>query len=136
MKCSIPKAFRSFISESQSARKLIEEIELFFAKNEKVEMSNLLAKFIFMKYKGRRNIRKYIMEMSNLASKLKSLNGNRFDMNDIKPRNTPIAEGDKFSLKQCLNNDLERNKIQKISYAFVVGVVRVFDSCDGSIVNV
>ncbi|RDY04241.1 hypothetical protein CR513_12072, partial [Mucuna pruriens] len=32
-----------------------------------------LAKLISMKYKGRGNIREYIMEMSNLAAKLKSL---------------------------------------------------------------
>ena len=42
-------------------------------KNEKAETSNLLAKLISMKYKGKGNIREYIMEMSNLASKLKSL---------------------------------------------------------------
>ncbi|RDX85753.1 hypothetical protein CR513_33015, partial [Mucuna pruriens] len=36
-------------------------------------MSNLLAKLIPMKYKGKENIREYIMEMSNLVSKLKSL---------------------------------------------------------------
>lgn len=32
-----------------------------------------MAKLISMKYKGKGNIREYIMEMSNLASKLKSL---------------------------------------------------------------
>ncbi|RDX79441.1 hypothetical protein CR513_40138, partial [Mucuna pruriens] len=36
-------------------------------------MSNLLAKLISMKYKGKGNIREYIMEVSNLAAKLKSL---------------------------------------------------------------
>ncbi|RDX83656.1 hypothetical protein CR513_35401, partial [Mucuna pruriens] len=57
------------ISKSQSAIKFLEEIEQFFVKNEKAEMSNLLAKL----YKGKGNIRKYIMEMSNLTTKLKSL---------------------------------------------------------------
>jgi len=32
----------------------------------------------------------------------------RFNMKDSKPGDTPIAKGDKFSLKQCPNNDLER----------------------------
>ncbi|RDX63645.1 hypothetical protein CR513_57897, partial [Mucuna pruriens] len=73
MKCSIPEAFRSSISESQSAIKFLEEIEQFFAKNEKAETSNLLAKLITMKYKGKGNIREYIMEMSNLTAKFKSL---------------------------------------------------------------
>ncbi|RDY09630.1 hypothetical protein CR513_05971, partial [Mucuna pruriens] len=61
------------LQESQNASKFLEEIEQFFAKNEKVEMSNLLTKLISMKYKGRGNIRECIMEMSNLATKLKSL---------------------------------------------------------------
>ncbi|RDX72566.1 hypothetical protein CR513_47938, partial [Mucuna pruriens] len=45
--------FKGFISEYQSARKFLEEIEQFFTKNEKAKTSNLLAKLIFMKYKGR-----------------------------------------------------------------------------------
>ncbi|RDX64575.1 hypothetical protein CR513_56852, partial [Mucuna pruriens] len=61
------------ILERQSTRKFLEEIEKFFVKNEKVETSNLLAKLISMKYKGKGNIKEYIMDMSNLASKLKSL---------------------------------------------------------------
>ncbi|XP_025979688.1 uncharacterized protein LOC114368164 [Glycine soja] len=73
MKRSIPEAFRDSISEGQSAKKFLEEIEQYFAKNEKAETSNLLAKLISMKYKVKGNIREYIMEMSNLASKLKSL---------------------------------------------------------------
>ncbi|RDY05103.1 hypothetical protein CR513_11098, partial [Mucuna pruriens] len=45
----------------------------FFAKNEKVETGNLLAKLISMKYKDKGNIREYIMKVSNLIAKLKSL---------------------------------------------------------------
>lgn len=41
--------------------------------NEKVETSNVLAKLISMQYKGKENIREYIMKMSNLAGKLKAL---------------------------------------------------------------
>ncbi|RDY01942.1 hypothetical protein CR513_14665, partial [Mucuna pruriens] len=48
MKRSIPEAFRGSISESQNAIKFLEEIEQFFAKNEKAETSNLLAKLITM----------------------------------------------------------------------------------------
>eukprot|EP00256_Glycine_max_P070437 XP_025985032.1 uncharacterized protein LOC113002187 [Glycine max] len=73
MKRSIPEAFWGSISEGQSAKKFLKEIEQYFAKNEKTETSNLLAKLISMKYKGKGNIREYIMEMSNLASKIKSL---------------------------------------------------------------
>ncbi|RDX76198.1 hypothetical protein CR513_43832, partial [Mucuna pruriens] len=44
----------------------------------------------------------------------------RFGMKDSKPRDTLIAKGDKFSLKQCPNNDLERNETQNIPYASAV----------------
>ncbi|XP_028196634.1 uncharacterized protein LOC114381560 [Glycine soja] len=73
MKRSIPEAFWGSISEGQSAKKFLEKIKQYFAKNEKAETSNLLDKIISMKYKGKGNIREYIMEISNLASKLKSL---------------------------------------------------------------
>jgi len=41
-------------------------------------------------------------------------------MKDGKPGDTPIAKGDKFSLKQCPNNDLERIEMQKILYSSTV----------------
>ncbi|RDX64091.1 hypothetical protein CR513_57388, partial [Mucuna pruriens] len=46
----------------------------------------------------------------------------RFDMKDSKPGDTLISKGDKFSLKQCPNNDLKRNEMQKILYASTMGV--------------
>ncbi|CAN0847253.1 hypothetical protein LINGRAHAP2_LOCUS4878 [Linum grandiflorum] len=73
MKRSILEAFRGSIVENESAKWFLEEVEQYFAKNEKSKVSNLLAKLISMKYKGKGNIREYIMEMSNIASKLKSL---------------------------------------------------------------
>ncbi|RDX93169.1 hypothetical protein CR513_24605, partial [Mucuna pruriens] len=47
----------------------------------------------------------------------------RFGMKDSKPGDTPIAKGDKFSLKQCPNNDLERNEMQKIPYVSAIGSI-------------
>ena len=44
-----------------------------FAKSDKVETSMLLQHLISMKYKGKGNIREYIMEMSHIAAKLKEL---------------------------------------------------------------
>ncbi|KAM7531010.1 hypothetical protein LguiB_034420 [Lonicera macranthoides] len=73
MKRSIPEAFRGYIAEDTSAKKFLKEIEQYFAKNEKSKTSNLLAKLVSMKYYGKGNIKVYIMEMSNLASKLKAL---------------------------------------------------------------
>lgn len=42
-------------------------MEQFFAKNNKAETSSILSKLILMGYKGKKNIREYIMKMSNLA---------------------------------------------------------------------
>ena len=53
----------------------------------------------------------------------------RFGMKDSKPGDTPIAKGDKFSLKQCPNNDLERTEIQKIPYASTVGSLMYTQVC-------
>ena len=53
----------------------------------------------------------------------------RFSMKDSKPGDTPIAKGDKFSLKQCPNNDLERIEMQKIPYASAVGSLMYAQVC-------
>ena len=69
----IPEAFRSTISETiKTTKEFQEEIKNRFAKNEKSETSTLLANLISMRYKGNGNIREYIMEMSQLASKLRA----------------------------------------------------------------
>ena len=53
----------------------------------------------------------------------------RFGMKDSKSGDNPIAEGDKFSLKQCPGNDLERTKMQKISYASAGGSIMYGQVC-------
>ncbi|KAL5804970.1 hypothetical protein ACOSQ3_031770 [Xanthoceras sorbifolium] len=74
MKRDIPEAFRGPESEGiTTAKEFFAKIEKRFVKNNKVETSTLLASLISMKYKGKRNIREYIMEMSHIASKLKTL---------------------------------------------------------------
>ena len=73
MKRSIPETCRGSITEDSNAKKFLEDVQQFFAKNEKAEASNLLGKLVSMRYKGKGNIREYIMEMSHLASKLKAL---------------------------------------------------------------
>ncbi|KAL5861220.1 hypothetical protein ACOSQ3_002530 [Xanthoceras sorbifolium] len=74
MKRGIPEAFKGPESEGiTTAKEFLAEIEKRFVKNDKVETSTLLASLISMKYKGKGNIREYIMEMSHIASKLKTL---------------------------------------------------------------
>ncbi|XP_042468642.1 uncharacterized protein LOC122051528 [Zingiber officinale] len=75
IKRGIPEAFRGAVSNSVTkVKEYLDEIEKRFAKSDKAETSTILKSLISMKYKGKRNIREYIMEMSHLASKLKTLN--------------------------------------------------------------
>src|SRR3954465_11189259 len=74
IKRGIPEAFRGTVSEGiTKASDFLAEIKKHFAKNNKAETSTLLSKLISMKFKGKGNIREYIMEMSHTASKLKAL---------------------------------------------------------------
>ncbi|XP_073033110.1 uncharacterized protein [Primulina eburnea] len=74
IKRAIPEVFRGAVSEDiTNAKEYLAEIEKRFAKSDKTETSTILKSLISMKYKGKGNIREYIMEMSNLASKLKAL---------------------------------------------------------------
>ncbi|KAJ9170292.1 hypothetical protein P3X46_018412 [Hevea brasiliensis] len=74
IKCAIPEAFRGTMSDQVDTTKaFLEDLEKRFTKNEKAETSTILAKLISMRYTGKGNIREYIMEMSDLALKLKAL---------------------------------------------------------------
>ena len=73
MKCSISEVFRGSITESVNVKKFLLFIKQVFAKNENAKTSTLLRKFFGMKYTNKENIREYIMEMSNIAGKLKAL---------------------------------------------------------------
>ena len=73
MKYAILETFRGIMFEVDDAKKFLEELEKCFAKIEKVKTSILLRDHISMRYKGKGNIREYIMEMSHLLLKLKAL---------------------------------------------------------------
>ena len=73
MKRSILEAFLGSITVSANIKKFLLDIEKIFAKNEKAETSTLLRKLVGMKYTNKENIREYIMEMFNIAGKLKAL---------------------------------------------------------------
>ena len=51
----------------------MDQIAKRFAANEKVETNTILSKLVSMRYKRKENIKEYIMEMSNLVTKLKAL---------------------------------------------------------------
>ena len=73
MKHTIPEAIRGAILEESQAKTFLDQIENRFAANEKVEKNTILSKLVSMRYKGKKNIREYMMEMSNLVTRLKTL---------------------------------------------------------------
>ncbi|RVW36909.1 Retrovirus-related Pol polyprotein from transposon TNT 1-94 [Vitis vinifera] len=73
MKHSIPKAIRGAIPKETIAKTFLDHIANRFAANEKVKTITILSKLVSMWYKGKENIREYIMEMSNLVTRLKTL---------------------------------------------------------------
>ena len=74
MNHSIPEAIRGAIPEETQAKTFLDQIANRFIENEKVETSTIFSKLVFMRYKEKENIREYIMEMSNLVTRLKALN--------------------------------------------------------------
>ncbi|XP_024028413.1 uncharacterized protein LOC112093693 [Morus notabilis] len=74
MKKAIPEAFRGTMSDKiTTAKEFLADIEKRFVKNEKAKIGTLLTSLISMRYRGKGNIKEYILEMSHLASKLKAL---------------------------------------------------------------
>lgn len=53
----------------------------------------------------------------------------RFGMQECKSGDTPVAKGDKFSLKQCPKGNLEIQEMQKIPYASAVGSLMYAQVC-------
>ncbi|RDY12084.1 hypothetical protein CR513_03170, partial [Mucuna pruriens] len=84
------------------------------------ETKRSITKNFEMKDLGETSFRSLSSYHKNYISKVLD----RFNMKDSsKLRYTSIAMGDKFNLKQCPYNDLERNKMQKILYASIVGIL-------------
>ncbi|PKU76845.1 hypothetical protein MA16_Dca001451 [Dendrobium catenatum] len=73
MKYSIPDTIRGAMPEEENAKKFLSQIVDRFVGSEKVETNTILSKLISMRYKGKGNIREYIMEMSNLVTRLRAL---------------------------------------------------------------
>jgi len=68
------KSFGGTVSgDITSAKDFLIEMEKHFAKGDTAKTSTLLQNLISMKYQGKGNFREYIMGMSNIASKLRTL---------------------------------------------------------------
>jgi len=103
----------------------LQEIKSFLTKN--FELKDLGQDSFVLGIKILRDCSQGIIRLSQESYIDKLLD--RFGMKDSKPRYTPIAKGDKFSLKQCPNNDLERTEMQKISYASAIGSLMYAQVC-------
>ncbi|PON54754.1 hypothetical protein PanWU01x14_192600 [Parasponia andersonii] len=73
MKHSILETVRGAMLEVENIKEFFDTIAERFQKNEKAETSTMFSTLIVMRYKGKENIKEYIMEMSNLTLKLKAL---------------------------------------------------------------
>ncbi|KAG7986472.1 hypothetical protein I3843_03G082500 [Carya illinoinensis] len=73
MKHSIPDSTQGAMPEEENAKRFLSQIANRFVALEKVETSTLLSKLVSTRYNGKGNIREYIMEMSNLVIKLRTL---------------------------------------------------------------
>ncbi|CAA6662020.1 unnamed protein product [Spirodela intermedia] len=74
-KCTISDTLRdTLVEELTNAKLLLQEIEKRYHKEDKAETSTLIYRLTNMKYKRKRHIREYIIEMSHICSRLKVLN--------------------------------------------------------------
>ncbi|KAI0519248.1 hypothetical protein KFK09_006690 [Dendrobium nobile] len=73
MKHSIPDNIRGAMHEEENAKKFLSQIADHFVGSEKVETSTILSKLVSIRYKGKGNIKEYIMKMSNLITRLRAL---------------------------------------------------------------
>ena len=73
MKHSILESIRGAMPKETRAKTFLDQIANQFTANEKVETNTILSKLVSMRYKGKENIREYIMEVSNLVTRLKTL---------------------------------------------------------------
>ncbi|RDY04449.1 hypothetical protein CR513_11841, partial [Mucuna pruriens] len=92
---------------TSSDTSLLHEIKRFLTKN--FEMKDLGKASLVLGIQIVRDHSQGILRLSQESYINKVLD--RFGIKDSKPEDTPIAKGDKFSFKQCPNNDLERNEM-------------------------
>ncbi|XP_050222295.1 uncharacterized protein LOC126672388 [Mercurialis annua] len=73
MKNTILETFLDTMSEKIDAKKFLDTLEELLSKSDKADTSASLRKLVSMRYKDKRSIREYILEMFHLSEKLKTL---------------------------------------------------------------
>ena len=79
MKHSILDNIKSIMLKEENVKKFLNQIANRFTKSQNVEMSTILGKLVSMRYRVKENIRGYIMEMSNLVTRMRTLKLELFD---------------------------------------------------------
>ena len=73
IKYYVPITIRGSMPDEVSAKSFSAKVADRFIKSDVVEANTHFSNLINMRYNGKENIREYIMKMSNLVSKLKTL---------------------------------------------------------------
>ena len=114
MKHSIIDTIRGAMPQEENAKSFLSQIVDQFVGSEKVETNIILSKFVSMWYKGKWNIRQYIMETSNLITQLRAL---KLELsNDILVHLVLISLPPQFSLfKISYNTQKEKWTLNELS---------------------
>ena len=120
MKHTIPMTIRDAMPDKISAKSFLAEVANRFTKSDKIEASTHLSKL--MCYSGKGNIKEYIMKMSNLVSKLKTLKLKlsekilvHFILISLPPQYNPFkinfnAQREKWSLTELISHCVQEEK--------------------------
>jgi Reverse transcriptase (RNA-dependent DNA polymerase) len=106
--------------------------DILFASNDK-NMMRETKKFIFKNFDMKDlDETSHVLDLKIYKDRNKSILGlsqyvyinkilKRYGMEKYKPRNIPVAKGDKFSLDQCPKTKLQKSEMHQIPYASLIG---------------
>ncbi|KAL6348418.1 hypothetical protein AAG906_005726 [Vitis piasezkii] len=117
IKCIVLVLYVDDILLASSDVRLLHEIKRFLSS--KFDMKDLGNASFVLGIQIYRDRSRSILGLSQKAYIDKVLSG--FGMSNCAPGDTPMAKGDKFSLHQCLKNELEKKDMERFPYALVVG---------------
>ena len=105
--------------------RLLQDTKKFLSKN--FEMKDLGEASFVLGIQILRDRSQGILRLSQRAYVEKILE--RFSMQNCRPHDTPVSKGDKFSLKQCPQTELDRKSMENVPYASAVGSLVYLQIC-------
>ena len=96
--------------KEENVKSFLSQIVDRFAGNEKVKMSTIMSKLVSMQYKGKRNIKEYIIEMSNIVTRALKLEL----FNDILVHLVLISLSAQFNPFKISYNTKKRNALSEL----------------------